>query len=358
MGLFTKKMGTVFLKETSSAEEYIDKLEALKGRAKGDINSRIEQQIAIAKYGLAGESNIKFELRNSGMDMYVLHDIYFEFENLSAQIDYLVFTRKRIYVIEYKNLIGNIEVNHKGDFIRNYELFGKKVREGIYSPITQNTRHLQIIKELTKAHRDNFLSKVMLEKNFDNIYKSLIVLANSKTVLNDKFAPREVKEQIVRVDQLIKKIKEMDAEVKSSTYNFKEMLELAQFYLSINQSERSDYAKKYEGFVQETGNDNVNKKLHNENKASDTIEEHDNICKEEISIPNYDELVKRLKTFRLEQSRKEKVKPYFIFNDSQMYDLINKKPQDKKDLLAVSGFGQVKVEKYGDAILKILDNKK
>ena len=41
--------------------------------------------------------------------VYVLHDIYLEIGDLSAQIDYLVITRKMVFVIECKNLIGDIE---------------------------------------------------------------------------------------------------------------------------------------------------------------------------------------------------------------------------------------------------------
>ena len=65
-------------------------------------------------------------------------------------------------------------------------------------------------------------------------------------------------------------------------------------------------------------------------------------------------MIAELKAFRLERSRQEKVKPYFIFNDAQMADLIEKNPKDKTELCQVSGFGPVKAEKYGDVILEIL----
>lgn len=57
------------------------------------------------------------------------------------------------------------------------------------------------------------------------------------------------------------------------------------------------------------------------------------------------ELFKKLKAFRLYQSRLENVKPYFIFNDMQMKDLIEKNLKNGEGLLKVSGFGKVKVEK-------------
>lgn len=48
------------------------------------------------------------------MPMVVLHDIYLEDGDLSAQIDYLVFTRKLCCIIECKNLYGDIEINNAG----------------------------------------------------------------------------------------------------------------------------------------------------------------------------------------------------------------------------------------------------
>lgn len=54
-------------------------------------------------------------------------------------------------------------------------------------------------------------------------------------------------------------------------------------------------------------------------------------------------------------SRTENVKPYFIFDNKQMEDLVAKHPRTKEELLAIYGFGPKKVEKYGDEILRILN---
>lgn len=192
-----------------------------------------------------GEKNIAFELRNSDMDMYILHDLYFEYNDLQAQIDYLIITRKRVYVIECKNLIGNIEIDNSGNFVRTYELFGKKVKEGLYSPITQNERHRLVIKGL-RGQDKNILTKFLFEKNFDNNYKSVIVLANPKTYLNARFAKKEIKDQVIRADQLVAYIKEKDREVTNYTYSGEEMCELAIFFLEKNIPTRSEYFHKYE----------------------------------------------------------------------------------------------------------------
>lgn len=341
MGLFTKKTGIVFLKETSNTNEYIEKLQELKKRV-SDINAKeIEKQIKIANYGQIGEDNISFELKNSGMDMYVLHDIYLEYENLSAQIDYIVITRKIIYIIECKNLIGDIEIDHSGAFIRHYELFGKKVREGIYSPVTQNLRHLNVLKEIRKSHKNNILMKHFFEKSFENNYQSIVVLANPKTCLKAKTAPKDICEQVIRGDQLISYIKKKNDE--SQNYNMKneEMMELANFFLTQNKKDRSDYAKKYEELEKDI--------LEKESMKDELLQNGE---KKNIS----QKIIVQLKEYRLKKSREEKVKPYYIYTDAQMNDLVSKMPINKEELLNVNGFGTIKIEKYGKDILEILTN--
>ena len=249
MGLFSKNIGPVFLKETSDTDTYIAKLQNLLTKAEGESANLIKEQISIATAGKYGESNIAFELKNSGMDMYILHDIYLEYGELSAQIDFLVITRKHIYIIECKNLIGNIEIDNTGAFIRKYEISGKYKREGIYSPITQNQRHLHVLKEVRKSSKKNFISKALFEKNYKNFYHSIVVLANPKTYLNVRYAPKEIKQQVIRADQLITYIKSKDAESQDELNN-DSMLDLANFYLEQNKPERSDYAQKYEKLLQ------------------------------------------------------------------------------------------------------------
>ncbi|MCI8509566.1 MAG: hypothetical protein HFJ06_13580 [Lachnospiraceae bacterium] len=357
MGLFTKKIGTVFLKETSDTGIFIEKLQVLMESAPEGIKKEIETQIKFASYGEIGENNVAFELKNSGIDMYVLRDIYLEIGDLSAQIDYIVITRKHIYVLECKNLIGNIEIDNRGNFIRNYELSGKRVREKMYSPITQNQRHLLVLKEVRKSNKGNFLTKLIFEKSFEDNYKSVVVLANPKTCLNDRFAKKEIKQQVIHADQLITYIKDLDNLKKDSNMSVEEMRELAQFYLDHSQPNKSDYVKKYEEMMQAVENLERLDCIKDTKETVDLISEENTIRGNISDTTDRKELEKCLKDFRKEQSQKENVRPYFIFNNAQMNDLIDQKPRNKKELLKVSGFGKIKVEKYGDAIIEILNNK-
>ncbi|MDD6202099.1 MAG: NERD domain-containing protein [Lachnospiraceae bacterium] len=338
MDLFRKKIGPVFVKKDSDVKEYIEKLESLKERADGNLKEEIEKQIKWAKSGHKGEENIAFELQNSGMDMMILHDLLLEINEVSAQIDYLVITRKVTFVIECKNLIGNIEINNKGEFIRTYKMGGEKVRQGFYSPITQNERHLQVIKQL-RLNEKGTLARVFAERNFNNCYKSIVVLANPQTLLYDRYAPKEIKEKVIRSDQLVEYIKGVNAESGLLAYSENEMKELADFFLSHSRQNKLDYIQKYENRITKT--------LEKEEKEEKEKEEK-----------NTGEIEKCLKEFRLTQSRKENIPPYYIFNDAQLQDLIKKEPGNEEELLKVSGFGPVKVKKYGEEILRIMKENK
>ena len=349
MGLFSKKIGPVFCKETSDTSIFINKMQMLLERTDGEVKKKIEKQISMARYGEIGENNIAYELKNSGMDMYILHDIYLEINSLSAQIDYIVITRQHIYVIECKNLIGNIEVDNSGAFIRTYG----RVKECIYSPITQNQRHMQVLKEVRLSAKGNFVSRMLFEKHFTETYKPIVVLANPKTYINYKYAKREIKEQIIRADQLIAYIKRQDAEsaAKSANMSVDEMSRLAQFYLSKDNPSRSDYVRKYEEMADEAAMSmQMEEKVIRQSVSAASIPAKEAFPSNDVR----EETMRKLKAFRLEQSCQEKIKPYYIFNDAQMADLIEKSPQTKEELLKISGFGNVKVEKYGDKILAIL----
>jgi hypothetical protein len=207
---------------------------------------RLDREIKLVSLGIQGEKSIEYELRNSHIPMYVLHDIYLEYGGLSAQIDYLIVTRGPTYVLECKNLYGDIEINDKGDFIRTV-YFGKyPQKEGIYSPVTQNRRHLELMKNI-RAETKNTVMRFFFEKWFSDFNRSLIVLANSKTILKDAKAPQEVKSQVIRADALIKTIIKINAEVKKSAteHSDKDMESLARFYLDYHIEREIDYAEKY-----------------------------------------------------------------------------------------------------------------
>ncbi len=250
MGIFSKPE-VVILKESNDAKGYLQKLQDLLSNASGDVKEKIEKEIAIVNAGIFGEDNIMFELKNSGLDLVVLHDLYLKTASgLTAQIDYLIIAPKYVYVVECKNLFGNIEINNSGDFIRTFQYGKRTYKEGIYSPITQNERHLKVLNEC-RTENDNFLMRAFKNATFSDFFKGIVVLANPKTVINDRYAKKEVKEKVIRADQLINFIKKTEKLSKEMSSSVKTMREIGEKYLTMNQEERPDYFEKYEELVNE-----------------------------------------------------------------------------------------------------------
>lgn len=240
MGLFGKKE-LIVLKEDTSAREQIEELKELSSKAKGTLKAEIENQIFLLQKGVEGEDEILFQLKYADMDMVVLRDLHLVHDGISAQIDLLVITPKIKFIIECKNLIGDITVDRNGNFIRSYQTkSGKKVKEGIESPITQNERHMLLVKKLQQADK-GFLISHSIEKNFDTFNKSLVVLANSKTILNDRYAPKDVKNKIIRADQLVDTIKNLTKASNEMSSSKKEMLKTGEKWLSRHVPNDVDY---------------------------------------------------------------------------------------------------------------------
>lgn len=68
-------------------------------------------------------------------------------------------------------------------------------------------------------------------------------------------------------------------------------------------------------------------------------------------------LEKALRDARNARAREMRVPPYTIFQDRTIYDLVAKKPKTKEELTGIYGIGLAKAEKYGDLILKVLNDR-
>lgn len=348
MRIFNRLKEPIFLKESSNAEEQLEKLKNLEPLLNKKGQAILRQDIRRLEYGIAGEKNIAFELKNSHMPMYILHDLYLEDGDLSAQIDYLVFTRKICLVIECKNLLGDIEINNRGEFIRTTNFGGRKQKEGIYSPITQNQRHLELMRKIRVDNKNNILTKLAVDSGFKDSYKSIVVLANPKTVLNSKYAKKEVKDKVIRADQLINYIKDMHEQSKELSLFDKGLLEWAQSYLNLHKEVEKDYTNKYEQYKIKTAQPKEPQEL------SSTIEENKKTTKDVGLAMEETEIFKELRAYRLNKSREDGIKPYIIYSNKQLKDLIINMPKNKKELQSIAGFGEVKVNKYGDDIIEII----
>ena len=72
---------------------------------------------------------------------------------------------------------------------------------------------------------------------------------------------------------------------------------------------------------------------------------------------NYDRtLFMRLKHLRKVLAEENDVPPYVIFNDATLVDLASKLPTTRDAMLDVSGIGQTKLERYGNAFMQLISD--
>ncbi len=67
------------------------------------------------------------------------------------------------------------------------------------------------------------------------------------------------------------------------------------------------------------------------------------------------ELFEKLRSLRLSIAREEALPPYIIFSDKTLIDMCVKVPQNKAEMLNVSGVGAMKFEKYGQRFLNAIE---
>ena len=313
--IFKPFKDTVFLKEDSNLEKQLNELKELQ---KSNNSLSLAKDIKLLEWGIKGEEAIAYELKCANLGLYVLRDITISYEDLKAQIDFVVVSKGFIYLIECKNLVGNIYVDNKGEFQREYDLAGKKIKEAIYSPYTQAMRHKDILKKRWLSKNSSLLT-ILNEKKFDNLwYKPLVVLANSKSILDVKKAPESVKKNTIRIDQLITYIKnDLVNYDKDLLISSNGMLKVANKFLEINTNEYSSLASKYK----------------------------------QVPLKN-EELLIKLKNFRKEKAKKMNVPAYYIFNDEELNKIITLKPLNITDLKEI--LPAIKVKVHGDDIIKII----
>ena len=67
-----------------------------------------------------------------------------------------------------------------------------------------------------------------------------------------------------------------------------------------------------------------------------------------------EDLVTRLRSWRLERSQEDAVPAYVVLHDATLRELAALRPRSLDELAGIKGFGPVKLERYGDDLLSIL----
>ncbi len=328
--IFSTFTDTVFLKKSSDLQKKYEAL--LKLTKEYPNNEKLQEEFYIVKKGFEGENEISYQLSKSNLGLFVLSDINIKYEDLTAQIDFVVLSKAYCYFIECKNLIGNITVNDKGDFIREYTFNNQKIKKGMYSPLRQVEAQRDVYKKiwnnrLSKNKIVNYILKTLNEKNFEDNHRVLVVAANSDTILNTKYAPKDMKYKIIRSDALVRQIKyDLDHSDKSLWLNKSEQEKWANAFLNINIDNHSDYYSYYKNkYINTT---NIDKTL----------------------------LKEKLINFRKNRSAEMKIPAYYIFTNDELDKIIDLCPRTIEKLQESKILESIKIKVHGEKIVEVINN--
>ncbi len=312
---------TIFYKENSDLQDKYDALQKLNEEYPN--NENLLSELFIVKKGLDGENEISYQLKKAHIGMYVLRDVKFKYEDLTAQIDYVVITPVYTYYIECKNLIGNITVTDKGDFIREFSVRGKKVKKGMYSPLRQVEAQREVVRKIWES-KISKVAKFFASHKFDYYRRVLVVAANAETILNTTRAPKDMKHKILRADALVRQI-EYDLNHRDSNEYLeskKSMEETAQAYLELSYPEEINYYEYYK----------------------------EKYC-QKIDTAGKDDLKERLIELRKTRANEKHLPAYYIFTNDELDKLVEIRPKTIEDLKKANILTPVKIITHGDAII-------
>ena len=232
LDIFEQFRDTIFLKEDTNLQKRVNELESL--LEKDPKNEQLQQELFLSKKGLKGEDEIAYQLKKANIGMYVLRDINIEYEDLKAQIDFIVITPWCCYFIECKNLMGNITLDERGNFIREYKYKGHSIKKGMESPYRQVCAQREVYKKIWMKKQGK-LKTFLFEKSFEEMHRVLVVAANGENILNTKNAPKDIKYEVIKADALIRKLEyDGNHSDKSLWENRKEMESWANHFLLLN----------------------------------------------------------------------------------------------------------------------------
>ena len=316
---------TVFYKENSDLQSKYDALKKLNEEYPN--NEELLSELFIVKKGLDGENEIAYQLKKAHIGMYVLRDIKVKHEDLTAQIDYVIITPVYTYYVECKNLVGDITVTDKGDFIREFTINGKKIKKGMYSPLRQVEAQREVIRKIWESN-SSAIKKFFASKNFEYYRRVLVVAANQDTILNTNRAPKEMKYKILRADALVRQI-EYDLDHRGNDEYLeskKGMEEMAQSYIALSSKEEINYYDYYK----------------------------EKFCNN-VSSPINDNLKDRLIELRKNRSNEMNIPAYYVFTNEELDKLVELRPKTIEELKNANILTTIKIKTHAEEIIKVIN---
>lgn len=279
----------------------------------GETEAEYQYRIKIAKYGLEGEDRVNYQLENIYLPIICLSNVRIKEEFGSAQADFIVISKNKVFIIEVKNLFGSVRVNNEGDVIRMIPRRYHVEEEGMANPFTQTHKQAIVFKQFLNKHGYHISIDI------------LVVMGNPRTsILQGKN-----KYPIIRYDQLSNYFeKQLSKECNKDEYN--KMIELGHLLKENNKEILfNNYNVMHKRFVK-----------HNRQLP--------NLSKEDLIL--YEEILEcRRKIAKFKQ-----IPICNVFLNRDAESLVLYKPTTKEEFVMVPGFKEKKYLLCGQEIIEII----
>ena len=393
----------------------LDILSSLLTRVGDDQRSLIDSLIKDLLDLRVSDASINYELSHSEDHLVIMENLILD-EDIRLGIDYLIITRSGIILLEVKNLIGDILIKSDGSFIRCYKNSMGEVykHELIKSPIMTLKYNADCLNKLINSSssrvdipifslvvmtsaktiinktyaREDIKRRIIKYDNLNERIKYIIKKHSNECNLSDdemlelarminsynrldeedyikllglRLANDNLPD-LVLIDGMSERINKDDSLYEAlRKYRINKASKLSYHsYIIFNNRELEDLVLKrpktkeehlkISGFGERKyelyGSDIINIIIENEKKLKE-----DNPFNNDID----NRLFKGVRELRYKLSKEEDVKPYMIFTNSQMEEIIRRKPRTLEELLSCEGVGRSRCDRYGESILNIIN---
>ena len=327
-------------------------------RKKYTQESGISYGNAFKDKGMYGEYLTFRELEKIKGNHRIITNVYLPCDNgKTTEIDLIYIHESGIYVIESKNYSGWIFGNENDLYWT--QVFKNKRKEKFYNPIKQNDTHIKSLINMCEIE-DQFIRSVIVFSKRCTL-KNITVYSDNVSVIKRNDLVQNIKSNIVKSS-----IKLSEDRINGLYYELKN-------YSNVDDSVKEAHVENINSYKNRgkssKNKSTYNKKDDNESNNTDYVEHNSKItytslsnnddnCESMIKKENKlfsDNLEEELKKYRLNKSKELGIKPYMIFSNKEMNDIILTKPKNINELCKISGFGEVKCSKYGEDIVRIVN---
>lgn len=261
----------------------------------------------------------------------------------TTEVDLIYIHETGIYVLESKNFSGWIFGDEKSKYWMQTFKNGKK--EKFYNPIWQNNTHIKYLTKLLQID-GKYIKSIIVFSERCTIKKIEVHSENVKVI--NRYNLNKTMEGLIHNSPNIfpmGKIIELYSDLKPYTCVSKEAKLKHADEVNLNRNSRTENIK----FEKQ---DKTYESCLNENNFVCQEQNENNLIYQELNDKS--PIYRELKEYRLNKSRKENIKAYAIYSNSELEEIIKKKPKTVGELRLINGFGNFRCNKYGEDIINIV----